>query len=231
MSEKEEETNSELPRGKITVFMDVPYPRRLWDKMRKGEEFDFQELVKTGMVMAYITPYVDELESIRNYVVDWADRHRTAHVIMDLDADQKFLNRYLEINKNNERIDFTGLGIIFEKICLYSSVFSEHQDEEHPTLVSMKTRIIKFNSGKYTAYYIAISSHPDLIDDPRLEQLMDNTGQRFEEKISKRESNETISEQETINQSKIYNFNIGTMNNSNIQVDTVDSNQNLHQND
>lgn len=226
MSEKKEKANSELPRGKITVLIDVPYPRRIWDKMRKGVEFDFQELVNTGMVMAYITAYDDELESIRNYVVDWANRNRTVHVIMDLDADQKYLNRFLEINKNNERIDYTGLGIIFEKICLYSSVLSEHQNEEHPSLVSMKTRIIKFHSGKYTAYYIAISSHPDLIDDQRLEQLMDQSRQRFEKNISKSESNGKLSKQDTIGQSSVYNITIDTMIDSQIQQGTVNSTQN-----
>lgn len=231
MSEREEKTNSESLKGKITVFIDVPYPRRIWDKIRKGDEVDFQELVKTGMVMAYITPYDEELESIRNSIVDWANRNRTAHVIMDLDEDQKLLNRFLEINKNNERIDYAGLGILFEKICLYSSVLSEHQDEEHPSLISMKTRIIKFNSGKYTSYYIAISSHPDLIEEQRLEQLMDQSRQRFDEQISKRESNNKLSQQDTINQSKMYNINIENMTNSQFQVDTVNSNQNLHQND
>jgi len=231
MSEKEDKNNSEKPKGKVHTFIDVPYPRTIWNKIRKGEEVNFQELIKTGMVMAFITPYEDELNSLQSHIVDWAQRNKDVFVFVDFDSDQKFLNRFLEINKNNDRIDYAGLNQLFEKVCLYSSVLSEHQDVEHPSLVSFKTRIIEFNSGKYTAYYLAISSHPDLIDDQRLEQFMDHSRQRFENNISKLESDKNLSNSDKENPTNIFNVSIGEMNNSNLQVGTINSNQMIQQND
>lgn len=226
------ENSDERSRGNVTSFMDVPYPRKIWDKIRNGDEIDFQELIKTGMVIVFITPYEDEVNRIQNHIKDWAKRNKESYVVVDFESDQKFLNRFLEINKNNGRIDYAGLNELFEKICLYSSVLSEHQDEEHPNLISYKTRIIKFNSGKYTAYYLAISSHPDLIEDQRLEQLMDHSRQRFETNIKKTESNNNSSnsEKEGIT-TNVFNVTIGEMNNSNLQVGTINSNQTIQQND
>lgn len=221
-----------IAKPNFTAYIDVPYPRRLWDDIRKGNHVDFHELVRTGMVMAYITPFDEELESIQNGVVSWAERNKDAFLTIDMTAEQKWLDRFLELNKNNDRIDHLGLNQLFEKICLYSSVLSEHQDDEHPSLVSLKTRIIKFKSGKYTSYYIAISSHPDLIEEQRLEQMMDSTRQRFEATIDKLKSDE----KSTVTEKSIaYNtINItGSVINSSIQQATVDStiNQTIQQND
>lgn len=223
--------SEQQPRGNITSFMDVPYPRKIWDSIRNGDEVDFQELIKTGMVMSFITPYDDEVNRLQDYIKDWANRNREAYVVVDFESDQKSLNRFLEINKNNGRVDHTGLNQLFEKVCLYSSVLSEHQDDTHPSLVSYKTRIIKLNSGKYTAYYLAISSHPDLIDDQRLEQLMAQSREKFEKNLKKSESNNNDSNSNKATPTTIYNVTVGEMNHSNLQVGTINSNQTIKQND
>lgn len=234
MNEKKEDIISEIPKPRVTTLVDVLYPRKFWDDIRKGNPIDFHELVRTGMALAFVTPFEDEMESIKNSVIAWGARNKNTFLALDMDAEQKLLDRFLELNKNNGRIDYTGLYELFEKVCLYSSILSEHQDDEHPTLISLKTRVITFESGKMHSHFIAISSHPDLIEDSRLEQMMNIVGQKLEKWSKELKSKKKTSEISVVEQPHIYNINIiGHMINSNIQQGTTDSiqNQTIQQND
>lgn len=227
-----EKISDEIQKPRITSLIDVPYPRKIWDDIRKGNPVDFHELVRTGMVLAIMTPFEDEMELIKSNFIAWGENNKNIFLGIDLDAEQKWLNRYLELNRNNGKIDFKGLYELLEKICLYSSVLSEHKDTEHPSLASIKIRVVNFESFKGNSYYIAISSHPDLIEDSRLEQMMDDTRQRFEKKRQKSMSEDESTEVVVTPPNTYINI-IGQMINSNIQQGTRNSVQNqiIHEKD
>ncbi len=227
------EKSDEMRKSRITKLIDVPYPRKIWDDIRKGNPVDFYQLVKTGMVLSIMTPFEDEMELIKNGFIAWGERNKNIGLVIDLSAEQKWLDRYLEFNRNNGKTDFTGLNELLEKICLYSSVLSEHKDGEHPSLASLKIRVIEFESFKGNSYYIAISSHSDLIEDSRLKEMMDDSRRRFEQKRKEWMADDRTAEPVYAMPSTIYlNIN-GPMINSNIQIGTIDSVQNqiIQQND
>ena len=147
------------------TFFDIAYPRKLWDEIKQGKSVDFQKLVSTGMVVAYLTFDHDMMLEILERVRIWGNsvNSQIAHVV-NFDEEQKKLNRFIEITKNNGLMDRQGLNELFASVCLCSRL-SEYNYEDKPILISVDTLDVTFGSSGMRGYYIAISSHPDLIGD------------------------------------------------------------------
>lgn len=174
------ENSTDLSKQKS--ILDVPYPRKLYDNIRKGKEVDFQELVNTGMVIAFIIFNEKELESRRDQLKLWAEQNKDGVIVIDFDKEQKELNRFLEINRNSELIDQDQFINLFTKICIYSSNLSEHI--ENSSLVSADAQEILFGNGEKAWYYV-ISSHPDLIKDKKVDQYCDESLAKLHKELRK----------------------------------------------
>jgi hypothetical protein len=222
MSEEKDLSNQNVTP--VKTYMDMPYPRKIWDDIRNGRPVDFQELVKTGMVISYLVFDEKEVLAILDSMKKWATEVNShlAHFV-DFDEEQKALNRFLEINKNSDRVDQLGLNKLFEKVCLCSQL-SEHMDEDNPTLITSDTLIVTFGSSNIKWYYVAISSLPDLIEDERLKQFADESLGRLKMNLRKLKKGES-SKPPVINQD--YHINIQNVSNSNFQLGTSNSIQNL----
>ena len=114
--------------SKSPTIVDYPYPRQMIENIKKGKPADFQELIKTGMVLSYIFFNKESLQNQINTLKIWATNQ---DVIMgiDFDVQQKELDRLIEIHRNGGVTDHDGLRKLFEKICICSSDLSEHIED------------------------------------------------------------------------------------------------------
>lgn len=151
------------------TIVDYPYPRQMIDNIRKGKPADFQELIKTGMVVSYIFFNRESLQNQINALKIWAT-NQDAIIGIDFDSQQQELDRLIEIHRNGGVTDHDGLRRLFEKICICSSELSEHIEDS--TLITSNTIELTFGNGQ-NAWYFAMSSHPDLIAGNRLDQYCD----------------------------------------------------------
>lgn len=209
-----------------TTFLDIAYPRKFLADVRQGKTMDFQELVSTGMVIAFLTFdsnfVLEKLDEVKKWAI--AANSQIAHFV-NFDDEQKRLNRFVEITKNSDFLDRHGLNELFTQVCLCSQL-SEYNDRDNPSLISANTLDVIFGNG-LKGYYIAISSHPDLIKDERMSQLADGSIERIKNNLRKSKKERESSEPLTFEKSITYNtINVGQMINSSIQQGTHDSSQN-----
>lgn len=173
---KRENGLDEMPRemkgemsNKPRVMIDIPFPRKIFDDIKSGKKVDFQEIVKTGIVVAYITLHKDESEKIIRQAKTWvAQINQQIAIGIDLDKEKQKFERFVEICRGNERIDLLGLAELFSNVCLLSYHFSKSKKDN--ILLSIRTAEISTES--VVVYYIALSSHPDLVEEPRLEKYI-----------------------------------------------------------
>lgn len=171
--------NSDL--SKHIPIVDYPYPRQMIENIKKGKPTSFQELIHTGMVVSYLFFNQKDLQNQIDTLKVWASNQDTI-IGVDFDKVQKELDRLIEIHRNGGVTDHIGLGELFEKICICSSVLSEHIEDS--TLITSNTLDLTFGNGQ-KAWYFVMSSHPDLIRCGRLEQYCDDTLSRLHQNLRK----------------------------------------------
>lgn len=174
-----DENSNDLPHNKIII--DYPYPRQIIENIRKGKPADFQELIKTGMVISYIFFNEEDLQNQINTLKIWGINQDTV-IGVDFDDQQKELDRLVEIHRNGGVTDHDSLVKLFEKICIYSSNLSEHIEDS--TLLTSNTIEVTFGDGQ-KAWYFAMASHPDLIEGKRLDQYCNNSLSRLHQNLRK----------------------------------------------
>jgi len=157
--------NEEEMQNKPRVLVDIPYPRKIFDDIKSGKKVDFQEIVKTGIVVAYVTLHKDEAEKIIQQAKTWVEQiNQQITIGIDLDEEKQKFERFVDICKNSGKIDLVGLNELFSSVCLLSYHFSEHKKEN----ILLSVRTAEISTKSVTTYYVALSSHPDLVEEPRL---------------------------------------------------------------
>lgn len=141
-------------------LVNIEYPEKIFDDIKKGRQIELVEIAKTGMVISF---YTDDLQYYNDFNLIFQEHCSKKLAFVDLEQTQKQFERVCEIWRNSRagNLDVETIINLFSCVCIVKELFINQKNQLlfHEALTIRLPSRPELGESHFSVY----STHEDLI--------------------------------------------------------------------